>query len=86
MKRWLTKLGPKIFGPQGSWKRRIWLSIDQLGNVVLLKGDEDETMSSNAGKSSREGKRWAIALCVLLNWLDPGHCEGAIEHDEGKQV
>jgi hypothetical protein len=31
------------------WKR-VLISIDQLVNVVLLNGDEDETISSRMGK------------------------------------
>lgn len=81
---WFKKLGPKLFGPKDSYRRRVWLALDQLGNVVIFRGDEDETISSNAAKANIRGEFWGRALCMLLNWLDPGHCPRAIEPDEGK--
>lgn len=60
---------------------RLMISVDQLMNTAL-NGSEDETISSRAAKR-RSTKLWAKALCWLLNKLDPGHCEKAIEHDEG---
>ena len=66
--------------------RRAWtlaLAHDQLANAAL-GGDEDETLSSRAGKAARQGKRWACVLCRLLDRLDPNHCEKSIEPDEGK--
>ena len=68
--------------------RRAWtlaVSYDQLANAAF-GGHEDETISSRAGKAARRGKRWACVLCRLLDRLDPGHCEKAIEPDEGKPI
>lgn len=67
------------------WALRVLLAFDQLGNVLLLRGHEDETISSNCGKRVRAGTagvfcRW---LCRLLDVVDPGHCQDAIEEDEG---
>ncbi len=67
-----------------AWGWRVLLALDQLANVVLLNGDEDETISSNAGKSARRGLRWACVLCRILDLADPGHCERSIEADEGR--
>jgi hypothetical protein len=65
-----------------SWGYRIALGVDQLLNAIL-KGDEDETISSRAGKAAKKKKKWAIWLCYFLNKLDKDHCNRAIEEDEG---
>lgn len=68
--------------------RRAWtiaVAHDQLANAAF-GGHEDETISSRAGKAARKGKRWACALCRLLDRLDPNHCEKSIEADEGKSI
>ena len=65
--------------------QRLAVSFDQLANTAL-GGDEDETISSRAGKAAREGKWWACRLCCWLDRFDPGHCENNIEPDEGKRA
>jgi hypothetical protein len=65
---------------------RLLLALDQLANVAVLNGDEDETISSNAGKSMARGKRWACILCRLLDLFESDHCAKAIERDEGRRV
>jgi hypothetical protein len=65
--------------------QRLAVSFDQLANTAL-GGDEDETISSRAGKAAREGKWWACRLCRWLDRFDPNHCENNIEQDEGKRV
>ena len=67
-----------------SYFRRLFVSADQLLNVVFL-GHEDETISSRIGKDARRGRKFACVLCQVLHWLDPHHCEKAIERDEGKR-
>jgi len=65
---------------------RVWtiaVAYDQLANAAF-GGDEDETISSRAGKARRRGKRWACLLCRLLDALDPDHCEKSIESDRGR--
>jgi hypothetical protein len=67
-----------------SYFRRLFVAADQLLNVVF-GGNEDETISSRVGKDARRGKKFACVLCRVLDWLDPDHCEKAIEKDEGKR-
>lgn len=76
-------LGAVCLGSQRAW--RLAVSYDQLANTAF-GGDEDETISSRAGKAAREGKWWACRLCRLLDRFDPNHCENNIEQDEGKRV
>jgi hypothetical protein len=67
-----------------SYFRRLFVAVDQLLNVILL-GNEDETISSRIAKDRRRGRKFACILCRVLDWLDPHHCEKAIEKDEGKR-
>ena len=61
----------------------IW--IDQGFNVVIMRGDPDETVSSRAAKAQLRGKRWGCVLCNFLNKLDKNHCEKSIERDRGEK-
>ncbi len=67
-----------------SYFRRLFVVLDQLLNVIF-GGDEDETISSRIAKDRRRGRKFACVLCRILDWLDPDHCEKAIERDEGKR-
>ena len=72
-----------ITGPEYAW--RIALVYDQVGNASV-KGSEDETISSRAGKGARKGIWHWCLLCRILHWFDSNHCENSIEFDEGKPV
>lgn len=56
-------------------------AFDQLINAILL-GDPDETISSRMGKFKDTVPPYAW-LCWLLDLIDPGHCDKAVEGDEG---
>jgi hypothetical protein len=63
-----------VFDMDVSWKLAV--SLDQLANTVL-NGNEDETISSRAGRHSlhnEDRECWAVWLCWLLDKLDPDHC------------
>jgi hypothetical protein len=62
---------------------RFLISIDQTFNVLVLDGDEDETISSHAGKAMLSGERWGCILCRFLELFEKDHCLKAIEPDEG---
>jgi len=64
--------------------KRVLLGVDQFLNAAT-GGDEDETISSRAGKARCQGRWWGRALCWGLDKIDPGHCANSIEPDEGKQ-
>jgi len=67
----------------GQYLRNILVWIDQGANVIVLGGDEDETISSITGKLYRRHKVFAW-LRWLLNTVDPDHTEKTREDDEGK--
>lgn len=64
---------------------RLAVAHDQLANAAA-NGDEDETISSRAAKARASGRRWGCLLCGLLDRLDPGHCDRAVERDEGRRA
>lgn len=72
-----------VIAPLHAW--RVAVAVDQTLNAAT-KGDEDETISSRAGKGARLGVWHWCLLCRALDLIDPGHCEREIEPDEGKPV
>ena len=78
-------LQPKTEQARHGWRKWAWnilISLDQFGNAITA-GDPDETISSRAGKAKTQGRRWAVALCWLLDRVDPGHCEESVDETEG---
>ncbi len=65
----------------GRYLFRVGIAFDQLCNT-LTGGYPDETVSSRLGKN-QGNSRLAAVLCKVLDWFDPGHCQDAIEDDEG---
>lgn len=75
----LWMLVATVFGSRRAWTLAV--AYDQLANAAF-GGNEDETISSRAGKAARAGERWGCVLCKWLDRLQPGHCESSIELDE----
>lgn len=74
---------------RGRFRKTLWaaivsglLALDMLGNAVL-GGSVDETISSRAGRLARQGSYVAKGLCVMLNRVDPGHCDRAADDKGG---
>lgn len=66
-----------LFAPNGQRAWHIAIALDQLGNATT-GGNEDETISSRAGRLKRDGRGWACVLCKLLDWLQKDHCNKSI--------
>ncbi|MCP4638863.1 MAG: hypothetical protein GY851_00445 [bacterium] len=73
----------------GRYIINVLISIDQLGNSILL-GDPDETISSRIGriKVKWDGRipRWRVCTRMtdwFLDKLDPNHSIDAIEDGQG---
>lgn len=67
------------------YTRNVWVCLDQ-GVNTFIGGDEDETLSSRAGKAARNGHPWPARVIDFLVWLltrQQGHCASCIEEDEG---
>lgn len=80
----IWSLSAIVFGPGRAWK--IFLGYDQLGNGTF-GNDEGETISSMATKAAyRRRTWWAVALCRLLEVVDPGHCGRSLVLDRGERL
>lgn len=66
-----------LFAPSSPRAWHIAIALDQLANATT-GGNEDETISSRAGRLQREGRGWACVLCRLLDWLQKDHCSKSI--------
>lgn len=55
---------------------RFLLAVDQLGNVLLWNGSQDETISSHIGRRIESGKANFIdkTVCKFLRWIESKHC------------
>jgi hypothetical protein len=69
-----------------SYWLRVLIAIDQLGNVLILNGKEDHTISGHVGYKvylgNRTGWLWLSKIIDTLFWFDPEHCFRSIEWDE----
>lgn len=70
-----------VLGSSRAWTLAV--GYDQLANAAF-GGNEDETISSMAAKRARLGVWWAVILCRMLDTVDPGHSQRAIEKDRGE--
>ena len=56
-----------------SWWHRSLVAFDIACNVIVLRGQPDETISSHAARADEEGKRWGKVLSGMLDWFQPDH-------------
>ncbi len=66
-----------------TWAVNVLVAIDQLANTICL-GDEDETISSRAGRGKLRGdKHWIVIAAVVDFIMRPfdgsNHCVNKIE-------
>ena len=59
---------------------RFLLVLDQMFNVILWNGSQDETISSHIGRRIVDGKgTWFDkALCCFLQKLEDNHCNKSL--------
>ena len=70
------------FSPK-KWATNVAIGFDQFWNAVT-GGSPDETISSRWGRASRRGAWYGRAGCAFLGWLDPGHCEKAVQAEQNE--
>ena len=63
----------------------ILLLLDLAANTVL-GGDPQETLSSRFAKAAQDSKWYGRWACRLLGWVDPGHCQKALDPHEGDRA
>ena len=56
---------------------RLLLVLDQMLNVLLWNGSQDETVSSHIGRRIESGTAtwFDKKLCSVLRWLEADHCK-----------
>lgn len=56
-----------------SWLHRMLVAFDIAFNVIVLRGQQDETISTHSWRAQQEGKSWGKAMCWWLNGFQPNH-------------
>jgi hypothetical protein len=51
--------------------------LDEAANTVF-GGSPNETISERAAKARNAGRKWGCLLCLVLNRINPGHCDNAL--------
>ena len=70
-----------VYKPARSYALKLWLTIDQTINTVIL-GNEDHTISGRIGYLAISGSKTALELEKFVDWLFwPGHCRASVEKD-----
>lgn len=82
----ILNFGVFLLAPKTSryykYSKNVCLGYDQLVNSYF-SGDPDETISSRAYKGRLRGSKGFTLLANILDWIDKGHTEKAVEWDEG---
>ena len=55
------------------WIHRDLVAVDIAANVVVLKGQPDETISSHAARADEQGKFWGKAMSRFLDFFQADH-------------
>lgn len=59
---------------------RFLLSLDQMFNVLLWNGSQDETISSHVGRRIKNGdaNRFDKMVCCFLRKIESDHCKESL--------
>jgi hypothetical protein len=63
------------------WLHRSLVAFDIACNVIILRGQQDETISAHAWRASILGKRWGRVLTWCLGKIQANHGELAAVGD-----
>ena len=55
------------------WLHRMLVAFDIVFNVIVLRGQQDETISTHSWRAQQEGKAWGKAMCWWLDGFQPNH-------------
>lgn len=55
------------------WWHRGLCAFDIAFNVIVLRGQQDETISTHSWRAQQEGKLWGKAMCWWLNLFQANH-------------
>lgn len=62
---------------------RAWRLIDIKVQELILRHGPGKTISYVAAQAAQAGDAVSIALCALLDVIDPGHCRRALGEKAG---
>ena len=63
------------------WPHRSLSAFDIAFNVIVLRGQPDETISTHSYRASLEGKLWGETMIAWLNGIQPNHGPRAASGD-----
>lgn len=63
------------------WLHRSLVAFDIAVNVIVLRGQADETISAHSWRASVEGKLWGKLMTKWLDWIQPFHGQKAASGD-----
>lgn len=69
---WTVETAMLQAGKEG-WPHRAICAFDIFVNVVLLRGQQDETISTHSWRAQQEGKLWGKCMCWWLNLFQKDH-------------
>jgi hypothetical protein len=55
------------------WPHRALVAFDIWFNVTILRGQQDETISTHSWRAQQEGKTWGKWMCWWLDGFQPNH-------------
>lgn len=55
------------------WPHRMLVAFDIAFNVIVLRGQQDETISTHSWRANQEGKLWGKLMTKWLNGFQPNH-------------
>jgi hypothetical protein len=55
------------------WLHRMLVAFDIAFNVIVLRGQQDETISTHSWRAQQKGKTWGKWMCWWLNGFQPNH-------------
>lgn len=58
---------------QEGWLHRALVAFDIAFNVIVLRGQQDETISTHSWRAQQEGKTWGKWMCWWLDGFQPLH-------------
>jgi hypothetical protein len=64
-----------------SWPHRMLVAFDIAFNVIVLRGQQDETISTHSWRAQQEGKLWGKAMCWWLDGFQQNHGQKAASGD-----
>ena len=75
IKVWQTQDIPTVMAKAGreGWIHRGLGAFDIAFNVIVLRGQQDETISTHSWRAQQDDKLWGKAMCWWLNLFQANH-------------